>query len=189
MIGAQRALDLSIDSETHELAAEAWNAQLFALSDPEDDHGPLDRQLIARAAILRVNRWDDDWLDSLDAVSGDLQQVGEAFLDEDVIMGVDEDSVFASSLVILDFVGVPEQHRGSGNSLALARGAAHIFRKDIVALMPAELSRDETGKLVLDLAKRDAVRADWIKSGFVEIPGTSVLMLPFSAKDGGGSSE
>lgn len=54
--GAQRALDLSFDSETHELSAEAWNAQLFALSHPEDDHSPLDRELIASAAIVRVNR-------------------------------------------------------------------------------------------------------------------------------------
>ena len=182
VIGEGRALELSFDSETHELGAENWTASLYNLEDPEDENGRPTRELIASAVIVRVHRWDDDWLDSLDAASGDLATVGAAFEDMDLIESIDPEAAFVPGLVILDFVSVPEQHRGSKSSHALARGVAYIFRSDLVALIPAELSQDTTGQIIRDAPKEAALRSHWRRGGFLEIPGTSVLMLPLGGR-------
>lgn len=179
IIGEERVLELNFDSRYGQLAAEHWNASLRQLEFDEHDELIEPGTLLASARLVRVNLDDGDWLDSLDAESGDLEAVGSAFTDRFRVAGVDEAVLFAESLVVVDFVSVAKEHRGSELSHALVRGIAHIFRSDIIALTPASISAEEAGKLFLDLPKQQGLRRHWGLGGFVPVPGTDVMMLPF----------
>jgi hypothetical protein len=140
-----------------------------------------DSELLASARLVRVNMLDGSWLDSLDAESADQQAVGAAFVEWDRVADVDEASAFSDSLVVIDFISVPMKHRGSRLSEALARGIGHVFRNEIVALIPDELSSDD-GKLFVDSSKEEGLQRHWQLSDFVQIPGTDVMFLPIGVR-------
>ncbi|MFG6402466.1 hypothetical protein [Microbacterium sp. P04] len=180
VIGEGRALYLSFDSSSRQLGAQSWSAELVSLTYGED--GPEEGEQLASAVLVRAHRWDSDWWDSFDAESSDLAEVGEAFRDMDLIETLDEGATFADSIVVLDFVGVPREKRGSQLSHALARGIAYIFRNDIVALIPDANGVDEAGRVVSDRMKEAGLRSHWERGGFITVPGTSVMMLPLSVR-------
>jgi hypothetical protein len=182
IIGEDRSLRLSFDSCWRQLDAENWYAELVEIEYDESTDEPRDGGTLATARIVRVNFQREDWFDSLDAESGDLAAVGEALRDLVVLAEVDEDAVFADSLLVVDFVGVPEALRGSQLSIALVRGVAHIFRSDIVALIVASLSSGPDGELRQDLTKRDGLHRHWARGGFVPVPDTDVMVLPIDAR-------
>jgi hypothetical protein len=182
IIGERRALELRFDSRHRQLDAESWFATLSLQEFDENDNEVDEGSVLASAILVRVNLQHEDWFDSLDAESGDLAQVGEALSDRSLIADVDEDSLFADSLIIVDFVSVMEEHRGARLSHALVRGIAHIFRSDIVALVPASMSTDHAGKLFVDGPKRRGLRRHWKRGGFVGVPGTEVMILPLGER-------
>jgi hypothetical protein len=137
--------------------------------------------VLATARLARVNL-NRARLDSLDAESGDLEAVGGVFIDRDRVAEVDEDSLFADSLVIIDYVEVPEEHRGFHVSLGLVWGIGHIFRSDIVALTPARMTRGGSDDLVEDIVKFDGLHRHWERAGFVRVPDTDAMMLPLGSR-------
>lgn len=122
VIGEDRMLELKFDSRNSQLSAQDWTASLRSLEFDDDGDLMDDSELLASARLVRVSMLDGNWLDSLDAESGDLQAVGAAFVEWDRVADVDEASAFSDSLVVIDFISVPVKHRGSRLSEALARG-------------------------------------------------------------------
>ncbi|MFS0729954.1 hypothetical protein ABC270_07725 [Curtobacterium sp. 1P10AnD] len=180
VIGVDRALDLHFDSRDRQLSAESWSAQLTQRHFDEDYEETDASQVVASATLVRVDLNDVDWFDSLDAESGDLAAIASAFLDRGALAEVDEDAAFADSLTIIDFVSVPKEHRGSRISHALVQGVGHILRSDIVALTPASISGDDSGRLFVDTAKQEALRKHWARAGFLPIGGSDVMLLPLN---------
>lgn len=178
IIGTDRSLRLSFESSSRELDAESWFAELRAVYRDEVTDEPREGRILASASIVRVNLRSENWFDSLDAESGDLAAVGEALRDPGVLSDVDEDSLFADSLLVLDFVGVPQDVRGSRLSHVLVHGVAHIFRSDVVALIVSSLSTGPDGELRHDKQKRDGLQGHWKRGGFVPIPDSDVMVLP-----------
>lgn len=183
VIGKGRALELTFSSQHGQVEAEYWDATLKRLDWDDDDFSADEptETVLATAQLARVSL-DGAWYDSLDAESADLEVVGRAFIDRDRVTDVDEDSLFADSLVVINFAEVIEEHRGSRVSHNLARGIGRIFRSDIIALIPTGLSLDASGKLVEDPATFEGLRRHWEGAGFVRIPGTDVMVLPFDAR-------
>lgn len=177
IIGEGRALELRFSSQYRRLDAESWSAEL-RLQEFDDTFNEIEGVLLASARLVRVNLQNANWFDSLDAESGDLAEVGASLGDHALIAEADEDSLFADSLLVIDFVSVAEEHRGARVSHAFVRGIAHIFRSDIVALIPADMSTDDGGKFIVDKAKRRGLRRHWKRGGFVRVPGTQVMILP-----------
>ncbi|MBO1739319.1 hypothetical protein [Leifsonia sp. TF02-11] len=138
-----------LSSGEGQLEVELWSATLKALEFDEDD-GARSETVLATASLARV-RLDCAWLDALDAESAELEAVGGAFFDRERLSVVDEESLFADSLVIIDYVEVPEEHRGARASHALVRGVGRIFRSDIVALTPARMTRGGSEDLMADI--------------------------------------
>jgi hypothetical protein len=180
IIGVGFALQLTFNSRYRQLDAEDWHAILERREYKDSDVEPDEGRQIASARLVRVNLDSADWFDSLDAESGDLAAVGAAFHDRSAAEEVDPNSLFAGSLIVVDFVGVAEEFRGQNFSHAFLRGIANIFRNDIVALIPASISTDADGELYVDKPKREALTRHWKDGGFVNVPGTKVLLLPFS---------
>jgi hypothetical protein len=180
IIGADRILELSFSSGQGQLATELWGATLKRLEFDEDDD-LAGETVLATASLARVDL-NGSWLDSLDAESRDLEAVGGAFLDRIRLSQVDEDSQFADSFVIIDFVEVPEEHRGFRASHALVRGVGAIFRSDIVALTPARMTWGGSDQLVEDIEKFDGLCRHWGRAGFVRVPNTDVMLLPMRVR-------
>lgn len=151
---------MSFDSKLQQSDAEGWWATLRRDGFNEDGE-PVEGTLFAAARLFRVRVEDEDWFDELDAMSGDLAAVGEGPRDWSVLEDVDEESYFANSLLIVDFVSIVEAHRGSRLSHSFVRGVAHIFRHDAVALLPAIMSSDDSGELLVDERKREGLRRHW----------------------------
>lgn len=169
---------MRFNSQYRQLDAESWFAEL-RLQEFDETYNEIEEgALVASASLVRVNLQRGDWFDSLDAETADLAEVGAAFIDWNLVSDVDEDSLLADSLLVVDFVSVAEEHRGSRVSHAFVRGIAHIFRSDIIALIPAGMSTDDEGKLFVDKAKRRGLRRHWKRGGFVRVPGTQVMILP-----------
>jgi len=180
VIGEGHALGMSFDSSYRQISAEDWSANLIRKNFDEFGEEQAG-SVISSARLVRVGLDNPQWFESLDAESADLAAVGSAFLDRDRVAEVDEDSLFADSLTIIDFIGVDPEHRGSRFSHALAHGIAHIFRGDVIALLPANLSTTD-GRLKFGAAKEAGLRRHWGRAGFVSIPETDVMMLPFAAR-------
>ncbi|MGX9346877.1 hypothetical protein [Microbacterium sp. KNMS] len=178
IIGVNRSLRISFDSASRELDAESWFAELRAVEYDDVTDDSYEGRTLASARIVRVNLQSENWLDSLDAESGDLVAVGEALRDPGALAEVDENALFADSLLVLDFVGVPSDLRGSRLSHALVRGVAHIFRSDVVALLVSSLSTGPDGKLSYDAEKRNGLLRHWQRIGFVSVPDTDVMVFP-----------
>ncbi len=181
IIGGGMALTMSFDSRHREFSAEDWSAELRRLRYDDNDEEVGD-EVVASARLVRVGIDEAGWYDSLDAESGDLAEVGAAFLDRDHIAEIDEGSLFASSLTILDHVEVAAPNRGAQFSLRLSRGIARIFRDDIIALVPASISAAGNGDLIFDTQKQAGLRRHWGRAGFVLVPGTDVMFLPTDAR-------
>ena len=140
IIGVNRALELSFSSREGQIETQLWTATLKQLEwGPDDEDGLSIEYVLATAELARVDL-SGPWLDSLDAESASLEAVGGAFLDRGRLSQVDEDSQFADSLLIIDYVEVPEGQRGFHVSHCLVWGIAHIFRNDIIALTPARMT-------------------------------------------------
>src|SRR5206468_3616764 len=78
--GNDRYLELSFDSSIGVVNAEHWFATLRQQEwDENDNLVEGGGTVLATARIVRVNLLDGDWMDSLDAETGDLQSVGAAF--------------------------------------------------------------------------------------------------------------
>ncbi|WP_223692181.1 hypothetical protein [Leifsonia poae] len=179
IIGDDKVLELTFSSRYGQLETELWHATFKRWDLGDDEDGS--ETVLATARLARVNLH-GEWLDSLDAESGSLEAAGGAFLDRDRVAEVDEDSLFAESLVIIDFVEVLEEHRGSRVSHDFVRGIGRIFRSDIVALIPASISHDDSDELVVDIVKFEGLRRHWERAGFVRVPDTDVMMLPFGKR-------
>lgn len=177
IIGSNRALELSFDSRHRMLSGEDWFAELVERRfDDEGDELPGVR--LASARLVRVGLNDARWYDSLDADSGDLEAVAAAFVDRGQVDGLDPDATFAESLTVIDFIGVEESWRGDRLSHSLTRAIGHIFRNDIVALIPASMSTFDDGEFGYDAKKQEGLRRHWARGGFEQIPGTEVMVLP-----------
>lgn len=183
VIGANRALELTFDSRYRQLSAEDWSAYLHLRTFDENDE-ELDEEVAASAHLVRVNLDGPDWFDSLDAESGDLEAIGEAFVDRERIAELDENSLFASTLTIIDHIEVDPKHRGSQLSHSLVRGISHVFRDDIIALVPASMSASPDSKsgYGFDAEKQAGLRRHWAAAGFAQIPNTDVMLLPQRAR-------
>ena len=120
--------------------------------------------------------------DSLDADSGDLEAVAGAMVDCDQVDEFDSDATFAESLTIIGYIGVGASRRGDRLSHSLARAVAHIFRNDIVALVPASMLTFNDGKFEFDAKKQEGFRRHWARGGFEQIPGTQVMLLPMRGR-------
>jgi hypothetical protein len=182
IIGHDKILELSFSSRDGQLETELWTATFkrWDLGD-EDDDVTDDETVLATASLARVNL-EGAWLDSLDAESGSLEAVGGAFLDRELIVDLDGDSIFSNSLVIVDFIEVVEEHRGSRISYDFVRGIGRVFREDIVALTPARVSVGDADELVEDIVKFEGLRRHWERAGFVRVPDTDVMMLPLGSR-------
>lgn len=90
-------------------------------------------------------------------------------------------TLFADSLVIIDFVEVPDEHQGFRFSHAFVRGIARTFRRDIIALIPALMSGEDADEFVMDLLALEGLRRHWERAGIVQIPGSDVMVL-FSSR-------
>ena len=178
IIGAGRVLEWCFSSGEGQLEVELWSATLKALEFDEDD-GARSETVLATASLARVSL---DWLDALDTESAELQAVGGAFFDRERLSVVDEESLFADSLVIIDYVEVPEEHRGARASQALVRGVGRIFRSDIVALTPARMTRGGSEDLMADIITFEGLLRHWARAGFVRLPETDVMLLPIERR-------
>lgn len=176
VIGEGRVLELSFDSRHGQGATELWDATLKRLDYRDDDDGDDEgtETVLATARLARVD-FSADWLSSLDAESGSLEAVGGAFYDLDRIVDLDENAISANSLVIVDWIEVVEEHRGSLVSHDLVRGIGRVFHEDLVALSPTELAEE-------GVVRFEALRRYWERAGFVRVPETEVLMLPLGSR-------
>lgn len=181
VIGSEHASELSFDSPYGAGNVERWYANFWLLDYSDEDAEEPGRTLVASARLVRVG-FDDDWADSLDAEAGDLSAIAAALCDVDVLFDIDVNALAANSLLIIDFVGVPEEHRGRKVSHAFVRGIAHIFRGEVVALLPASLSTDEHGELRKNKEKLAALTKHWKQCGFVKVPKTKVMVLPIGER-------
>lgn len=179
VIGGGRELELQFASANGQGIAEYWVAELSDVTEPDNSGQEPAYTLVARAQIVRVDLNNDEWWYSLDAESGDLMLVGDAFRDFSVITELDEESAFSSSLVVLDRVFVPEEHRGNQASHALVRGVAAIFRNDLIALTPESMTIDESGKQQRDEVKAAGLAHHWEAMGFIRVPEHDVWILPY----------
>jgi hypothetical protein len=84
--------------------------------------------------------------------------------------------------VIVDFIEVLEEHRGSRISHDFVRGIGRVFREDIIALTPARVSVGDADELVEDIVKFEGLRRHWESAGFVRVPDTDVMMLPLGSR-------
>jgi len=179
-IGHDKVLELAFSSRYGQLETELWQATFKRLDLGEDDDED-EETVLATAHLARVDL-DGNWLDSLDAESGSLEAVGGAFMDRDRLAEADEDALFADGLVIIDFVEVLEEHRGSRISHDFVRGIGRVFRRDILALTPARMSQGDSDELVEDILKLEGLRRHWARVGFVRLPDTDVMMLPLGSR-------
>jgi hypothetical protein len=180
VIGADRVLELAFSSLGGELEVELWSATLKQVEFDDDDEVRRET-VLATASLARVDLY-CQWLEALDAESADLEAVGGAFIDRERLSLVDEESLFAESLVIIDYVEVPEEHRGARLSHALVRGVGRVFRSDIVALTPARISRGGSDDLMEDIVKFEGLCRHWARTGFVRVPDTDVMLLPMERR-------
>lgn len=178
IIGIQNVLELAFDSRWRQIDAEHWDATLRRREYDENDEEVDEGSLLASARLVRVNLNSGQWFESLDAESGDLAEIGAAIDARSILNELDGDSLFADSLLIVESVVVVEAHRGSRLSHAFVRGIAHIFRSDIVALLPDNMSIGESGDLIVDVPKLEGLRRHWAAGGFIQVPETEVMILP-----------
>jgi len=169
--------EISFDSRNRILSAEDWFAELVE-RHLDDDGDELPGVRLASARLVRVGLNDARWYDSLDADSGDLEAVAAAIVDRDQVDELDPDATCAESLTVIDFIGVEASRRGDRLSHSLARSIGHIFRNDIVALVPASMSTFDDGEFGFDAKKQEGLRRHWARGGFEQIPGTDVMVLP-----------
>ncbi|MCI0155736.1 hypothetical protein KNO15_03370 [Leifsonia shinshuensis] len=178
VIGDDPVLELSFSSRYGQGATELWEATLKRLDYEDDDYDDEGTEtVLATAQLARVDL-SGHWLDSLDAESGSLEAVGGAFFNRGRIAAIDEESTFATSLVIVDYIEVVEEYRGFRISHDFIRGIARIFRDDLIALTPARMAGGDSDELVEDVLQFEGLLRHWERIGFVQVPETDVMLLP-----------
>jgi hypothetical protein len=180
LLDSNYALSLEFDTESGIFdGPESWLATLDALDSEDETKDPV-RETVAQASLVRVH-FEENWADQLDAVSGDLESVAGALSDRNGVVASNPfDYGYIDDLVIIDFISVPEQHRGRKLSHLLAKSISLIFPDSVIALVPAQLS-SAGSELVDDPVKHEALIKHWAAMGFVSAGG-NVMVLPLEAR-------
>ena len=175
------AVQWSMTITDHDDEPEAWQVRVVEV----DEDGPSEdpEKVLADATLYRVHFDRDPWMDFLDSVDSDLAEVGATFLDRAAIAEVDEESLFATALVVVDYVEVRESARGRKLSHQIVRSAARVFEMDVIALMPSRASIDDDGELVQDQVKERRLQRHWGELGFVQVPGSNVMLWPIGQRE------
>lgn len=163
------ALQLTLHIDDQNSEAEIWRARI-------PGEGPSDARVGAEARIHRVHYANPLWLTQLQTGDPELATVGSAFVDRELISLLDESSLFTECLSLISFVRFGASAQDAALAHTLVRGIARVFDGDSIALMM-------TGPVAADGV--DAVaqrRAHWAEIGFVEIPGTTSMLLPMGAR-------
>ena len=108
-------LELGFSSKHGRLESELWSAILKQL-EFDDDDAPTGETVLATASMVRLYL-SGSWIDSLDGESGDLEAIDSALLDRERLSLVEEESLFADSLLVIDW------SRSARHIVGLARAA------------------------------------------------------------------
>lgn len=182
LLGSDFALSLEFDSRYGiGEGPEVWSANLVTVGY-EDESDEPQREIVASAQLARVH-FEEDWGDQLDAASGDLESVVATFKDPDGMVSDDPlEFGYTDNLVIIDFISVPKNYRGSKYSHLLVKAIALVFADSAIALVPAQLSSDGGGEIFEDPVKHKALVRHWAALGLIATGG-NVMVLPIGARD------
>lgn len=147
---------------------EVWRATIQSA-----DEDPSVREPRRAAAIVyRVHYANPRWIEQLGDAEDDLTSIGSAFADRELISMLDESSLFTDNLCVIASVDVDGDEDAPALSHELVRSIARVFDGDTIALLGARRSgTDESIDPWLG-------RAHWAAIGFVDIPGTTSMILP-----------
>ena len=126
----------------------------------------------AEATVYRVHYANPRWVEQLRDAGADLTSISSAFVDRELISLVDESSLFTDNLCIISSVHVEDPLQGPSLSHELVRIIARVFDGDTIALLTTcRTGSDGSTGFWAD-------RAHWAAIGFVDIPGTTSMILP-----------
>ncbi|MFJ4037756.1 hypothetical protein ACIPVB_06690 [Microbacterium sp. NPDC090007] len=171
------ALQLSLQLAGRCRGPEVWSARIVAIAPDESGAAPV----LAAATLHRVHYADPRWCAQLGDAGADLAEVGSAFTDRELISMIDESSLFTESLCVISSIDVVPAAVGTLVSHELVRAVARVFDGDTLALViPGAFAPADGGAVDdADIATR---RAHWAATGFVDIPGTTAMLLPVGAR-------
>ncbi|MDZ5143344.1 MULTISPECIES: hypothetical protein [Microbacterium] len=130
----------------------------------------------AEATVYRVHYANPRWAEQLQDAEADLTSISSAFVDRELISLLDESSLFTDNLCVIASIHVEDARQGPSLSHELVRSIARVFDGDTIALLTARRTGNDgaTGFW--------ADRAHWAAIGFVDIPGTTSMILPVGAR-------
>ena len=155
---------------------EVWRATIQSAQE-----GPtVDMPRLAEAIVYRVHYANPRWIEQLGDAEDDLTSIGSAFADRELISMLDESSLFTDNLCIIASVDVDVDVDDGVNASALShdlvRSIARVFDGDTIALLGTRrCGADESTDPWLG-------RAHWAAIGFVDIPGTTSMILPVGSR-------
>ncbi len=171
------ALHLTFRVGEQRASPEVWRALIFSSTS-----GAGAEQVLAEATLHRVHYSNPRWLEQLQDVVPDLSSIGSAFADRELISMIDESSLFTDSLCVISSVDVDDAAVGSLVTHSLVRAVARVFDGDTIALLIAGAFTVSDPAPALDAPGLAARRAHWAQIGFVDIPGTTSMLLPVGAR-------
>ncbi|WP_144782192.1 hypothetical protein [Microbacterium sp. BH-3-3-3] len=166
------AFQLTLRTTDTDVEPEVWRATIHsALADPA-----VAKPRLAEAIVYRVHYANPRWIEQLGDAEADLTSIGSAFADRELISMLDESSLFTDNLCVIAAVDVHDDVNASALSHELVRSIARVFDGDTIALLGTRrCGADESTDPWLG-------RAHWAAIGFVDIPGTTSMILPVGSR-------
>jgi len=151
---------------------EVWRATIqSAHEDPT-----VDMPHLAEAIVYRVHYANPRWIEQLGDAEEDLTSIGSAFADRELISMLDESSLFTDNLCVIASIDVDDGVNASALSHELVRSIARVFDGDTIALLGTRRRGAD------DSTDPWLGRAHWAAIGFVDIPGTTSMILPVGSR-------
>ncbi|KQM40237.1 hypothetical protein [Microbacterium sp. Leaf203] len=166
------AFQLTLRTTDTDVEPEVWRATIHSALADASVHKPR----LAEAIVYRVHYANPRWTEQLGDAEADLTSIGSAFADRELISMLDESSLFTDNLCVIASVDVHDDVNGTALSHELVRSIARVFDGDSIALLGTRrCGADESTDPWLG-------HAHWAAIGFVDIPGTTSMILPVGSR-------